>query len=94
MTNDCADLNSEAGNAGDRHYRAMGTWLRSGMPERLRKKAHRAALKYRQALKFFIDCYTRVRHSAAKKSGLGNALKLESLVAKDIEILERHEPMQ
>jgi hypothetical protein len=92
MSDDCSELESEAGNAGDAHYRAMGTWLRGGMAENLRKKAYRAAIAYRRALKFIIECYRRARGSFGKRRRLNNAATLESLVAQDIEVLERHEP--
>jgi hypothetical protein len=94
MTDDCSDLDSEAGSAGDTHYRAIGAWLRGGMAEHLRKKAHRAAVAYRRALKFLINCYRRARGSVGKRRRLNNAVALEALVAQDIEVLERHEPAQ
>jgi hypothetical protein len=64
------------------------------MAEHLRKKAHRAAVAYRRALKFLINCYRRARGSVGKRRRLNNAVALEALVAQDIEVLERREPAQ
>jgi hypothetical protein len=85
---ECSDLEVEAGEAGDRHYRAMTEWATRGRGERLREKARALAGQYRRALKWMIDCYARARDSVRSRRKLELAVEYKELVEQDIEILD------
>lgn len=53
----------------------------------LREQARRLASAYRRALDLVIDCYRRIRGSAAAKRELDHARELQSFLEKDLAIL-------
>jgi hypothetical protein len=89
MNDECSDLKREADLAGDAHYRAMTNYMTDGRTRRLAARAYGFAVAYRSALKWLIDCYSRVRDRVNARRKLDTAMEMKHLVDRDIETLEQ-----
>ncbi len=88
MNDECSDIKREAHAAGDLHYRAMTDYVKTG-DRASRGRALAIAMRYRQALDWLIDCYSRLRDRMSGRRNAAVAVEYKHLVDKDIEMLEK-----
>ena len=87
MNDECSDIKREAHEAGDLHYRAMTDYVRTG-DMLARRRALSVAVRYRRALDWLVDCYSKLRDRMTGRQKVASTLEYKHLVEKDIEMLE------
>jgi len=85
---ECTDLKQESVAAGDQHYRAMTSWLTRGRKKELWVRARAFASNYRKKLRWLIECYRHLRPTARVQEKLHDAVEFQTLLEKDIKILD------